>query len=65
MTQNTYLNVDQAAEVLQLSASTLAKMRLRGDGPPYTKSGHRRVLYGEATLYQWLADRLRVSTSEP
>lgn len=54
----------EAAEYLGLSASTLAKMRLRGDGPVYSKAGPRIVLYDRADLEAWLATRKRHSTSE-
>lgn len=52
-----------AAEYLGLSASTLAKMRLRGDGPIYAKAGPRVVVYDRADLESWLAARKRTSTS--
>ncbi len=40
------LRAPQAARYIGLSVSTLAKMRLRGDGPPYAKAGPRVVVYG-------------------
>lgn len=54
-----------AAEYLGLSVSTLAKMRLRGDGPLYMKAGPRVVLYDLTDLDAWLETRKRRSTSEP
>ena len=53
-----------AAEYLGLSASTLAKMRLRGDGPFYSKAGPRVVVYDVVDLDAWLASRRRRSTSD-
>jgi predicted DNA-binding transcriptional regulator AlpA len=53
-----------AASYLGLSASTLAKMRLRGDGPPYSKAGPRIVVYDVQDLNAWLDARKRKSTSE-
>ncbi len=53
-----------AAEFLGLSASTLAKMRLRGDGPIYSKAGSRAVVYDLADLESWLTARKRSSTSD-
>lgn len=53
-----------AAAYVGLSVSTLAKMRLRGDGPRYAKSGRRIVVYDVADLDAWLAGRKRHSTSE-
>ncbi len=53
-----------AADFLGLSASTLAKMRLRGDGPIYSKAGPRVVVYDLADLESWLTARKRSSTSD-
>lgn len=64
MSQNK-LRAPAAADYLGLSASTLAKMRLRGDGPLYMKAGPRVVLYDVADLEAWLESRKRRSTSEP
>ena len=58
------LRTPEAAQYLGLSQSTLAKMRLRGDGPAYFKAGRRIVLYDPADLEAWLAARRRFSTSE-
>lgn len=57
------LDASGAAEHLGLSASTLAKMRLSGDGPIYCKLG-RRVVYRLDDLTGWLATRRRRSTSD-
>ncbi len=54
----------EAASYLGLSASTLAKMRLRGDGPAYSKAGPRIVVYDLDDLDAWLVARRRFSTSE-
>ena len=59
------LRAPQAAAYLGLSVSTLAKMRLRGDGPIYAKAGPRIVVYDLADLDAWLAGRRRTSTSDP
>jgi predicted DNA-binding transcriptional regulator AlpA len=59
-----YLRTPAAAQYLGLSASTLAKMRLRGDGPPYSKAGARIVVYDVSDLEAYLAARQRHSTSE-
>lgn len=55
---------EQAANFLGLSMSTLAKMRLGGDGPTYIKLGARRVGYMKSDLHQWLDNRRHQSTSE-
>ncbi|MDH3702603.1 MAG: helix-turn-helix domain-containing protein [Alphaproteobacteria bacterium] len=54
----------ETAEYLGLSSSTLAKMRLRGDGPAYSKAGPRVVIYDLADMESWLAARKRLSTSD-
>ncbi len=64
MDNRTKMRAPHAAQYLGLSASTLAKMRLRGDGPPYSKAGPRIVIYERSDLDDWLASRRRRSTSE-
>ena len=59
-----YLRAPAAAEYLGLSVSTLAKMRLRGDGAAYSKAGPRVVVYDIADLDAYLAARRRHSTSD-
>ena len=58
------LRTPAAAAYLGLSASLLSKMRLRGDGPVYSKAGPRVVVYDLADLESWLAARKRRSTSD-
>lgn len=57
------LNVDEAADLIGLSASTLNKLRVFGGGPQFLKLG-RRVVYDPADLDAWLAERRRRSTSD-
>jgi excisionase family DNA binding protein len=57
------LTPKEAARLLKVSLSWLAKARMSGDGPPYTKVG-RSVRYTEAALLQWMKSRQRLSTSE-
>ena len=52
-----------ASNYLGLAESTLAKMRMRGDGPAYIKAG-KVVLYDPDDCDAWLASRRRMSTSE-
>jgi predicted DNA-binding transcriptional regulator AlpA len=59
------LRTHQAAPYVGLTKSTLAKMRIRGDGPPYMKVGPRVVIYDQDELDAWLAARSRRSTSQP
>lgn len=58
------MRTPQAADYVALAVSTLTKMRLRGDGPPFVKVGPRAVAYRKADLDAWLAARVRHSTSE-
>ena len=62
---STKLRAPEAARYIGLSASTLAKMRLRGDGPMYSKAGPRIVIYDKSDLDSWLDQRRRRSTSDP
>lgn len=52
------------AAYLGLSTSTLAKMRLRGDGPLYSKINGRAVIYDLRDVDAWLDACKRRSTSE-
>src|SRR4029077_4626072 len=52
-----------AARYVGLSDSTLAKLRLNGNGPTYCKLGHR-VLSRPAALDQWLQPRTTRHTSD-
>lgn len=64
MTDILFMRPVEAAQYLRLSTSTLAKMRIRGTGPSYTKAGSKLVLYKKVDLNTWLQDRQRISTSE-
>ena len=57
------LTAEEAARLLNVSQSWLAKSRMRGDGPAYVKVG-RSVRYSEAALLQYAKSRQRMSTSE-
>jgi predicted DNA-binding transcriptional regulator AlpA len=57
------LTPKEAARLLKVSLSWLAKARMRGDGPPYIPLG-RSIRYAEAALIQWMRGRQRLSTSE-
>src|SRR6516225_7207091 len=52
-----------AARFVGLSESTLAKLRLNGNGPVYCKLG-RRVVYRPADLEQWLQSPTTRDTSD-
>jgi predicted DNA-binding transcriptional regulator AlpA len=57
------LTAKEAATLLKVSHSWLAKARMRGDGPPYIRIG-RSIRYALAALIQWMKSRQRLSTSE-
>jgi predicted DNA-binding transcriptional regulator AlpA len=57
------LTAKEAARLLKVSLSWLAKARMRGDGPPYIRIG-RSIRYAEAALLLWMKGRQRMSTSE-
>lgn len=54
----------EAAKYLSLSPHTLAKQRLRGDGPPFVKLGPKAVGYLQSHLDAWLRARIRRSTCQ-
>jgi predicted DNA-binding transcriptional regulator AlpA len=57
------LSPSDAALLIGLSESTLAKLRLNGNGPPYCKLG-RRVVYRAEDLRAWLESRLAQNTTD-
>ena len=57
------LNTREAASVLRLSSSFLAKARMRGDGPAFLRFG-TAVRYRLSALHDWMRSRARLSTSE-
>jgi predicted DNA-binding transcriptional regulator AlpA len=57
------LTAKEAAKLLKVSVSWLAKARMRGDGPPYVRIG-RSIRYVLAAVIQWMKSRQRLSTSE-
>lgn len=59
-----YLRPHEAAAYLGLAASTIAKMRMSGDGPTFIKAGPKVVLYDQKDLDAWLENRKRISTME-
>jgi len=53
----------EASTLIGISKSTLAKLRLKGDGPNYLKIG-KSILYRPADIEGWLDKRTFGSTSE-
>jgi predicted DNA-binding transcriptional regulator AlpA len=66
MTTNNHilLRPPRAADYVGLSVSTLAKQRLRGDGPKFIRMSPRAIGYLQADLDTWLADKRCSSTSD-
>ena len=62
-TPDTWLSRIEAATYLRISATSLAKMAVAGDGPPFYRPS-RRVLYRRNDLDQWVATRRCRSTSD-
>lgn len=59
------LRTEAAARYVGLAPSTLPRMRVRGDGPPYSKAGKRVVVYDIRDLNDWLQHTRRTSTRPP
>lgn len=59
------LRTPEAAQYVGLSASTLEKFRLTGNGPIYRKAGLKIVVYRVEDLDEWLNSNRRRSTSDP
>jgi predicted DNA-binding transcriptional regulator AlpA len=57
------VNTDAAAHLLNVSAVTLAKWRVTGEGPRFLKFG-RSVKYRISDLEEWIQDQERESTAE-
>jgi predicted DNA-binding transcriptional regulator AlpA len=62
-TMDPLMHPRNAAKLLGVSQSWLAKARLRGDGPRYVKIG-RAVRYPESSIREYIKARMRGSTSE-
>ncbi len=54
----------KAADYLGLAVSTLAKQRLRGDGPKFIRLSSRAIGYLRSDLDEWIAAKRCGSTSE-
>ena len=59
-----FLDTKEAADLLRLTPISLARMRCRGDGPPYVKPSPGRVLYDEQVVLEWLGTRRYFSTAQ-
>jgi predicted DNA-binding transcriptional regulator AlpA len=59
----TLLTQREAALALRLSERTLERMRVNGTGPRFVKC-NRNIRYQQQDLEQWIAGRVRISTSQ-
>ena len=59
------LKQSEVADLLGVSEVTLARYRMRGDGPTYVKVSNRCVRYLRSDIEAWLVGQRRVSTSDP
>ena len=59
-----YLRTASAAKYLNMGVSTLEKMRMNGDGPPFFRITGRAVGYRVEDLDAWAAGRICHSTKE-
>jgi predicted DNA-binding transcriptional regulator AlpA len=59
------LNEKEAAAVLGLEPATLRNWRVKGQGPRYVQLSRRAVRYSRTDIDEWVASRVRRSTSAP
>jgi predicted DNA-binding transcriptional regulator AlpA len=50
------LRAKEAAAYLEINRSTLAKWRMKGEGPPYHRCGPRIVFYQREEIDDWLRE---------
>lgn len=58
------LTPNEAANILRLSKSYLAKLRCSGSGPRFTRLGAKHIRYPESAILAWIDENLRGSTSD-
>ena len=58
------LTEDEAARMLRLSARTMQRLRLDGEGPRFVKLTGRRIGYAIGDLQAWIRARSVTSTSD-
>jgi predicted DNA-binding transcriptional regulator AlpA len=63
MTAESYMRPRDAAEYLRTSTSTLAKRRLSGEGPRFSRIG-KAIRYLKSDLDEWMATHRVSSTCE-
>lgn len=63
MLNDRWVDTDEAAKHVGVAVSTMEKLRVYGEGCPYSKRG-RSVRYRIADLDAWMSSRLVGSTSQ-
>lgn len=58
------LTPEQTARYLTLSMSTLARMRIAGNGPTFIRLSPQKIGYRQLDLDEFLETRVRTSTSQ-
>jgi predicted DNA-binding transcriptional regulator AlpA len=58
------LRSPQAAKRIGISASTLAKWRMKKIGPPYHRCGPRIVFYFSDEIDQWYGDNITLPEND-
>jgi predicted DNA-binding transcriptional regulator AlpA len=58
-----FLDEGETEEILKLKRSTLQKLRMRRQGPPFIRLG-RKVVYSYLDLQEYMRKRRRVQTEE-
>jgi len=55
---------EEAAKIIGVASSTLAKWRGTGEGPEFEKLGRKIIVYSEESLEEFVSKRSHASTSE-
>lgn len=63
MIEDRWVDTEEAAAYVGQAASTLEKLRVYGNGCPYSKRG-RSVRYKISDLDKWMASRMVETTSQ-
>lgn len=64
MNDSPYLTTEAAAARLCVSPTTLERLRVRGDGPPFIAVSLRRIVYEREALDAWARSRAVQSARE-
>jgi predicted DNA-binding transcriptional regulator AlpA len=64
VSETMYLRAGDAAKRIGLSPSTLVKMRMRGDGPPFIRLTPRRIVYAPEALEDFVRKRQYTRTAD-